>query len=229
MSRVHHDGIDTGSDQCSHTFFRALAYAHGGCHTQSARLVSSRIGKTGLLGDVLDGDQTLEDEIVADHQQAFELVFVQQRLGLFGGGAFGHGDQAILRRHDVTHRYIVAGFKAQIPAGDDTHHLAAITHRETRHAELLGQGHDLPHRVLRGDDHGVAQHAAFVTFDAGDLSRLLLGCEVFVDDPDATFLGYGDGQPGLGHGVHGGRHERKVQVDATGKTGRERRVLGQDV
>ena len=94
---------------------------------------------------------------------------------------------------------------------------------------MLGQGDHFAHCVLRRDDHRVTQHAAFITLHAGHFGGLLLRGEIFVDDPDATFLGDGDGQTRLGHGVHGGRHQRQIQGNATGKSGRKRRVLGQDV
>ena len=93
------------------------------------------------------------------------------------------------------------------------------------------QGHDLAHRVLRGDDDGVKQDPAFITLDLGDLCGLLLRREVFVDDAHAAFLGNGDGQSGFGHRVHGGGHEGEVQADATrelrGQAGVARQHLGE--
>jgi hypothetical protein len=76
-----------------------------------------RIREIELLGDVLDGDQALEFEGVVDHQQTLQLVLVQQRLRFFGGGAIGHSDQALARRHDLAHRLVVAGLEAQVAPG----------------------------------------------------------------------------------------------------------------
>jgi hypothetical protein len=53
----------------------------------------------------------------------------------------------------------------------------------------------------------------------GDFSGLLLGREVLVNDAYAAFLRDGDGQPGFGDRVHGGRHERQVQADVSGELG----------
>jgi hypothetical protein len=50
-----------------------------------------------------------------------------------------------------------------------------------------------------------------------------------VDDADAAFLRDGDGQPGFGDRVHGGRHQRQVQADVAGELGGEGGVLGQDL
>ena len=60
-------------------------------------------------------------------------------------------------------------------------------------------------------------------------SGLFLSGEVLVDDADAALLRDGDGQARLGHGVHGGGHERQVQLDIAGEFRREGRVLGQDL
>ena len=181
-----------------------------------------------MLGDVFDRDQAFQFERVIHHQEAFEFVFVQQRLGLLGGRTFGHRDQAFTWRHDVFDLHVIAGFKAQIAATDDADHFAAVADRETGNAHLIRHGHDLTHRVLGGDDDRVEQHAALIAFDLGHLSGLLLRREVFVDDAHAAFLGDGDGQTGFGDRVHGGRHQGQVQGDAARELGGKLGVLGQD-
>jgi hypothetical protein len=142
---------------------------------------------------------------------------------------FVDGDELFARRHDLVDLDVVAGLKAQVAAGDDADHLAAVAHRKARNAQLLGQLQHLQHRVLGGDDHRVAQHARLVALDLGHVGGLFLRREVLVDDADAALLGDGDGQPRLGDGVHGGGHERQVQLDVAGEFRREGRVLGQDL
>jgi hypothetical protein len=171
----------------------------------------------------------LSSNASVDHQQALQLVLVQQRLGIGQRRAVGHRDQPLARRHDVAHLHVVAGLEAQVPAGDDADHLAAVQHRKAGNAQLVGQLHDLQHGVFGGDDHRVAQHAGFIALDACHLGGLLFGGEVFVNDPDAAFLGDGNGQARLGHRVHGGGHERQVQADVSGELRRKGRVLGQDL
>ena len=85
-----------------------------------------------MLGDVLHRDQALEFKGIVDHQNALELVLVEQRLGLLGRGAvfFVDGDELLARRHDLVDLDVVAGFKAQIAAGDDADHLATVAHWE---------------------------------------------------------------------------------------------------
>ena len=138
MRGIDHDGIDPGTGQQLHTFFGAHAHAHRSANAQFTLGVTRRIGKAGLLGDVLDGDQPLEFESVIDHQQAFDLVLVQQDFGLGDGGAVGYGDQLVTRRHDVTHGQIQTGLEAQIAPGHQADYLATVAHRKTRHAQLCG-------------------------------------------------------------------------------------------
>jgi hypothetical protein len=49
------------------------------------------------------------------------------------------------------------------------------------------------------------------------LAGLLLAGQVPVQHPDAAEAGQGDGQAGLGDGVHGGRHQGHGQRDARGE------------
>ena len=229
VRRIDHDGVHAGLDQRGHAFFGALAHAHRRAHAQPTRGVTRCIREIELLGDVLHRDQALELKSIVDHQQALQLVLVQQGLGLLGRGAIRHSDQTLARRHDFTHGLVVAGLETQVAPGDDTHHLAAIAHRKARDAELRRQGHDLADRGGRGDDHRIAQQAAFVALDLGHLGGLLGRREVLVNDADAALLGDGNGQARFGDGVHGGGHQRQLQLDIAGKPGGERGVLGQDL
>ena len=204
VRRVHDNGVDTGLHQCLHPFFRALTHAHGGTHPQPPGYIARGIRKAGLLGDVLDRDQALELERIVDHQQAFELVSVEQRLGLRRRGAVLDGDQLVARGHDLADRHVVTGFEAQVAASDDTDHLAAVDHRESGNAQLLLHVQHLPDRMGGGDDHRIPQHPGFVPFDPGHFGRLLLRREVLVDDAHAAFLGDGDRQARFRDRVHGG-------------------------
>jgi len=134
---VNHDGIDTGARQQLDAFFGALAHTHSGSHSQFALGVTCGGGKTRLLGDVLDRDETFELKCVIDHQQTLDLVLIKQHLGLFERRAVGHRDQFVARRHDVADWQVITGFEAQITPGDDAGDLARVDHRKTRHTELF--------------------------------------------------------------------------------------------
>ena len=68
VSGVRVKRVHSGFDQCLNTLFGALTHSNCRTHTQATRGVSGRIGETGLLGDVLDGDQSLENKLIIDHQ-----------------------------------------------------------------------------------------------------------------------------------------------------------------
>ena len=109
-----------------------------------------------MFGDVFDGDQSLELKVVIDQQHAFDPVFVEQVLGVGQRAGFGHGDQALTRRHDGADGLIHAGFKAQVTAADDANHAPAFNDRKARNAELLAHFNDLAHAVLWRNDHRVS-------------------------------------------------------------------------
>ena len=214
MCRIHHDGVNPGANQGFNALFGARAYAHSRTYAQTPCAVARCIRETGLLGDVFDGDQAFELESLVDHQQTFQLVFVQQRFGLLGRGAFRHGDEPLARRHDVFDLQVVARLETQIAVGDDADHFARVAHRETGNAEFVRQGHDLSHRVLRRDDDRIKHHTAFIALDFGHFGGLLKCCQVFVDDAHASLLGDGNGQTGFCDRVHGGGHQRQIQRNA---------------
>ena len=82
---------------------------------------------------------------------------------------------------------------------------------------------------MGGNDHRIAQNTRLVALDLGHLRGLLGHRQVLVHDAHAALLGDGDGQPGLGHRVHGGRDQGQIQGDVAGKLGGEGGVLGQDL
>ena len=77
----------------------------------------------------------------------------------------------------------------------------------------------LAHRHIGGDGDRIADNAGLESLDSGHLTRLFGWRIILVDDADSAFLGDGDGKPRLGHGIHGSRHQRNVQRDATGQPG----------
>lgn len=181
----------------------------------------------GVLDDVLDGGQAAQLEGVVDDEHALEAVLVHQRLGFVEGGAFLHGDQAVLRRHDVAQGLVEAVFEAQVAVGDDADQLAPFDHRQARDAMLALQRDGVAHLHVGGDGNRVDDDAEFVALDARDFLGLVIGRQILVDDPYPAFLRHGDGQARFGHGVHGGGHERNVQGDVAGKAGGQRGVARQ--
>ena len=174
----------------------------------------------GLL-EILHGDHADQLVRAAHHQQLLDAVLVQQREHLFLGSVLAHRDQALLRRHHRGDRGLELLLEAQVAVRDDADRLAADHHRNPGDAARAGEVQYLADRHVGRDRDRVADDAAFELLYPPDLARLRLDGHALVDDADATFLGDGDGEARLGHGVHGGRHQRHVEADAARDMGRE--------
>ena len=182
------------------------------------------------LFHVLDGDQADRSVVVIHHDQAFYLVATQQIAGLGLRDALPNRDQIILG-HQFLGRNISAAFEAHVAVGQDTAELAGlgIDHRKAGDLAPRLDRQDLAERRLRIDGQWIDDHAAFITLHLADLIGLLLNGEVAVQHPDSAGLGHGDGQPAFGDRVHGGGHERDVQIDLSRKPGRDIHLGGHHI
>ena len=205
---VHHQHVGAGLDQQRDALVGALTHAHRRTDTQTTEAVLAGVRVLAALHDVLDRDQALERPVVADHQEPFQPMLVQQVGGHFQAHAFRHGHQALARRHDVAHRLIQLRLEAQVAVGDDAHHFAAVDHRETADAVLASQPQQLADGHLRADGDRILDHSRLKALDLGHLGRLLARRHVLVDDAQTTLLRQRDRQTGLGDRVHRRRNER---------------------
>src|SRR6185503_14373642 len=88
--------------------------------------------------------------------------------------------------------------------------------------------HHLAHAHRGRDGDGLLHDAAFEALDLGNLRGLLGWGHVLVDDADAAFLRERDGEPCLGHRIHGGRQQGDVKLDRAGEAGGEADFAGED-
>src|SRR6266581_1667634 len=91
--------------------------------------------------------------------------------------------------------------------------------RHARDAEPLHQPHRLAHRAVGAEGDGVEDHPRLAALHPVHLRRLAVDRHVLVDHADSPLARDGDRHLGLGHGVHGRRHERDVERDAAGEAG----------
>ena len=155
---VDHDDVHAGLHQQFDAFDIVGAYADCSAHAQFAVAVLTGIRVLGGFQDVLDGNQAAQFECAVDHQDPFQPMQVHQRLGLGQRRAFGHGDQALARRHDGAYRLIETLLETQVAIGHDTDQLAAFDHRETRNAMLARQFDDLRHRKIGRNGNRIEQN-----------------------------------------------------------------------
>ncbi len=69
--------------------------------------------------------------------------------------------------------------------------------------------------------HRIVNHAVFGTLYGMNLSSLLVNAHILVDHADTTLTRYGYGKGSFCHGIHGGRHQRNIESDVSGKLGPE--------
>ena len=226
---IDDDHVGPGLDQGGHALLRPLAHADRGADAKPPVLVLARVRVLGGLEDVLHRHEAAQLPVAVDHQHALEAVAMHERLGFLEARAFLDGHQLVARRHDVLHRLVEVVLEAQVPVGDDADHALAVEDRKPGDAVLAGDLGDLAHGHVRRDGDGLLDDAALEALDLGHLRALGGGRHVLVHDADAPLLRQRDRQARLGHGIHGGRQQRDVQLDAAGEAGGEADFAGKDV
>ena len=222
---VEHQQVGLGLDEGLGALEVVAAGADRGAHPQAAQLVFAGVRILEHLFDVFVGDQPGE-QAVFDHRQLLDAMLVEQLLGLLEGGAGRHGDQ-VVAGHQLADRTALPGLETQVAVGQDADQLAAFV--GDRHAGDLEPRHDpqgFGDLLLGANGHRIDDHAGLGALDLVDLLGLLLDGEVLVDEADAAFLGQRDRQCRLGHGIHGRRHQRRVERDAATQLGGEVDVVG---
>ncbi len=228
VGRVDGEGVDAHVDEAGGALEEVAGGPDGSGDAETALLVFGGVGVFEFFLDVLDGDEAFELEVVIDDEEFFDAVLVQDVLGLFKGGADGHGDEVFLG-HDGVDGEVGAGDEAEVAVGENADQLAVLGDGD---AGDLVAAHDLKgggDGFFGGDGDGVDDHAGFGALDLVDLAGLLLDGEIAVDDAHAALLGHGDGEARLGDGVHGGGHERGVEGDGAGEACLRADLGGDDV
>ena len=228
VGRVDDDDVDTGVNELLDTFFRAAAAGDAGTDEQLAGGVLGSERVVSGLGDVLDGHEACEVEVVVNDENALEAVGVHEGLGFFEGGAFLDRDQAFTRGHDFGDRNGHAGFEAEVAVGDHAENLLAVNDRETGDVLFAGEGDDVADEHVGADGDRFGNNAGFMTLDLKDFSGLLVGGHVLVNEADAAFLSDGDGETGFRNRVHHGGNHRNVDTEITRQLRGELGIAGED-
>jgi hypothetical protein len=227
--RVDHDDVDLGVEQRLGAGETVLADAGGGGDPEAALGVLAGGGMGLGFFDILDRDQADAAVVLVDHQQLLDPVLVQQALGLVPLGPFLHRDQ-VVSGHELADRLAAVLGEAHVAVGQDANQRpgAALDHRNAGDAVALHQGQRIGQGLVGIDGDRVHHHAAFELLDLAHLVGLLLDREVLVDHAHAAGLGHGDGEPAIGHGIHGRGEQRDAQLDRAGQTRARVGLAGQD-
>ena len=202
-------------------FLRALqeiaGRADGRADSQAALLVLGGVGEFEFFLDVFYGDQALEVEILVHDQKLFDAVRLQNALGFFERGADRHGDQVVLG-HDVADRLIEVALEAQVAVRQDARRGACprVTGSpETLYLFMMSSAWRTD--ISGRDGDGIDDHSAFRALHPVHFLGLALDGHVAMNEPDAALARDGDGQARIGHGVHGGGHDREYSARSCAK------------
>ena len=229
MGGVDHHHIHPGGNQCLNALIGTGTHPNRRTDAQVPQIVLAGIGFFGGLVDILDGDQTTQAKGIVHHQNLFDPVFMQQTQNGVTIRALLDRHKLVLGGHDAGDWCIVTGFKTHIAVGHDPDQIVAINHRHPGDPLGTGQFQYVTDGGGWMDGDRVLDHAAFIFLDLAHLSGLLLHRHVLVHDTDTALLRHRNGQAGLGHGIHGGRHQWDIQANPARQLGAQIHILGKDI
>ena len=225
---INDDDIGPGLQKGLHPGRRFAADADGSPDPQPAQTVLAGLGIFFHLFDVLDGDHADQTAVLIHHQQFFDLVPVQELLGLLQGNSFRNGNQ-VLAGHHLGDLPSQVRLEPQIPVGDDAHQLAALGDGYAGNAVFPHQSENAADGPVRRGGHGIDDHAAFGFFNAPDLQSLVRYTHVPMNKTQTAGPGHADGGRRFGNRIHGGADNGNVQTDIPRQTGGGDDIFGQDV
>src|SRR5690554_285821 len=228
MGSIHYHHVHTNGSQGTNTLFGVGTGTNGGAHTQTALLVLGGKGVAFGFFDVAEGNHAAQLKTVIDNQHLLDAVLVQLGLDFFQAGAFFDCYQAIFRRHDGRYGIAGIGHDTQVTTGHDADQLAIFNHRKAGETQFAGLGQQIDGFHVGSDSYRILHNGSFVALDLAHFGSLLFDGHVLVHNANAALLGHGNGQTGLGHGIHGGGQQRNIDFDIAGQAGFQADILGQN-
>ena len=224
---INDNHVNTGFNQRGNTIrcFRTRTYRS--TNDQTTLTIFSCIRVSLRFVHIVNGHHAAKLTVFVNNQNLLDTVFAQQVTNFIFIHTLFNRHQTIFRCHDGSNRCIQMIFKTHVTAGYDTNQLTVINHRETREAHAVSQFTQLTNGHIRRTRHRIVYDTGFVFLNATYFFRLLLNCQVLVDDTDTTFLRHCNRQTRFGYSIHCRRHQRDIQLNPLRQTGFQGNVLGQ--
>ena len=169
-----------------------------------------------LLLNILDGDETLQIEILVHNRKLLHTGLGQNRLGLLERNALP-GCHQVLCGHAFLDRTVEIFLKFQIPVCDDAHQLLSLGNGNAGNAELCHKVIGIPQGVLRREKERIRNNAVFRTFYPVNLLSLLLNRHILMDYADAALPRHSNRHAVLRHRIHTRTHQRDIQLNLFGQ------------
>ena len=131
VSRINHNGICTGVNQCLHALNRVDSNAHTGSHAQPTFCVFTSHRFVFCFRNVFISNQAYQLTVFIHNRQFFNLVFLQDARSRFHVGSLFGGNDVFFRHHLVdTFRHVF--FETQVTVCYNTYQIIfVIYHRNT--------------------------------------------------------------------------------------------------
>ena len=149
VRRVDAQHVDPRVPQRGAAGLPLLTYTNRGADPQAAEAILARMRMAGRFVHVLDGDKPAQAMVIVHQGQFFNPMPLENLLGRFQGDGRIGGYYVL--GHDLAHALVEAFFKAQVPAGENSHQAAFRNHRQPsrRRAAAQPSGKEDQVRILQ--------------------------------------------------------------------------------
>ncbi|MPM93947.1 hypothetical protein SDC9_141089 [bioreactor metagenome] len=169
--------------------------------------------------DILKTVEPGQAAVDIDRRQLADAPLKHDPIGVLKRSSFRRGHQ--IGPHHIADFDIVTGKKFDIARSKDAEQFALVVDdRESGKRIIFGPllPEHLGHRDIGGEHHRMLDHAVQIEFDLAHFFHLALDRQIFVDDAQTAEPGHRDRHRAFGHGVHGRRNQRHIELDIAGKT-----------
>ncbi len=215
---VEYDDIDLRINKCRYSVEAVCGNSYSCTAEESSLLILSGERILDLLLDILDGDESLEVEIIINDGELLLASLCKDLLCLIEGDTLLRGNE-VLAGHALLDLLAVIGLKLKITVGDDTDEFFALGDRYTGDPELSHEIIRISDGMLGSKRERIGDDTILASLDLVDLIGLSLYRHILMDDTYTALSGHRYSHTMLRYGVHSRTHKRNVEFDLLGEIG----------